>query len=88
MSLRIAFMGTPEFAVPSLAALLGAGCEVVAVYCRPPRPAGRGKKERPAPVQRFAEERGLLVRTPKSLKPEEVSAEFAALNVDAGAVSA
>jgi methionyl-tRNA formyltransferase len=57
--MRLIFMGTPDFSVPVLQALVDAGHEIVAVYCQPPRPAGRGKKDRPAPVQLRAEELGL-----------------------------
>ena len=88
MSLRLAFMGTPDFAVPSLAALLRAGHEVVAVYTQPPRPAGRGHRPSTSPVHRFAESRGIPVRTPASLKPEEVRAAFADLGLDAAVVAA
>ena len=87
-SLRLVFMGTPEFAVPTLEALLDAGHEVAAVYTRPPRPAGRGRRERPSPVHAFAETRGLVVRTPTSLKSEEARAEFAAITADAAVVAA
>src|SRR3546814_9887088 len=79
--LRIAFMGTPPFAVPTLAALHAAGHDVVAVYSQPPRPAQRGKKLQKSPVQLWAEEQGLPVRTPKSLKSEDAQAEFAALDL-------
>ena len=61
--MRIIFMGTPDFAVPTLGEIVGAGHEVVAVYTQPPRPAGRGMKERPSPVQTFAEACGLKVLT-------------------------
>jgi methionyl-tRNA formyltransferase len=86
--MRIAFMGTPDFAVPTLEALLAAGHEVVAVYCQPPRPAGRGKALSPSPVQRRAEELGIEVRTPVSLKGAEEQAAFAALRLDAAVVAA
>jgi methionyl-tRNA formyltransferase len=79
---RIAFLGTPDFAVPPLRALIGAGHEVACVYCQPPRPAGRGQKERPSPVQAEAERRGLMVRHPVSLRTEEAQAEFAGLGVE------
>ena len=88
MSLRIAFMGSPDFAVPSLAALLAAGHDVACVYSQPPRPAGRGKQLRPTPVHAFAEQHGLPVRTPKSLKRPEPQAEFAALELDVAIVVA
>jgi methionyl-tRNA formyltransferase len=80
-------MGTPEFALPVLGALVRAGHEIVCVYTQPPRPAGRGRRERPSPVQAFAAEKGLAVRTPKSLKSEGEQRAFAALDADA-AVSA
>ena len=86
--MRIAFMGTPEFAVPTLDALIGAGHEVVAVYCQPPRPAGRGKALAPSPVQKRAEAIGLAVRTPASLRDAEAQAAFAALDLDAAGVAA
>ena len=86
--MRLAFMGTPEFAVPTLDALVAAGHEVVAVYTQPPRPAGRGKKLTPSAVQARAEELGLLVRSPVSLRNAEAQADFAALNLDAAIVAA
>ena len=86
--MRIAFMGTPPFAVPTLAALHGAGLDIVAVYSQPPRPARRGKKLQKTPVQVWAEEHGLSVRTPRSLKTEEAQAEFAALDLDVAVVAA
>ena len=81
-------MGTPDFAVPVLDAFLKAGDEIVAVYSQPPRPAGRGQKLTPSPVQAFAEQHGLMVRHPVSLKTAEAQAEFAALNADAAIVVA
>ena len=81
-------MGTPEFSVPVLDALVEAGHEIAAVYCQPPRPAGRGKKERPTPVHARADELGLDVRHPVSLKGAEAQAEFAALHADAAVVVA
>ncbi|MGQ3488404.1 methionyl-tRNA formyltransferase [Roseovarius pacificus] len=86
--MRVIFMGTPEFSVPVLDALTRAGHEVVAVYCQPPRRAGRGKKERPTPVQARAEELGLEVRHPVSLKGEAEQAAFAALEADIAVVVA
>ena len=86
--MRIAFMGTPEFAVPTLNALVEAGHDVVAVYSQPPRRAGRGKKLSPSPVQKRAEELGLEVRYPVSLKSEEEQADFAALGLDVAVVAA
>jgi methionyl-tRNA formyltransferase len=85
--MRVIFMGTPEFSVPVLEALAGAH-EVVAVYCQPPRPAGRGKKDRPSPVQARAEALGLPVRHPVSLRGAEAQAEFAALGADVAVVVA
>jgi len=86
--MRIAFMGTPDFAVPSLDALVAAGHEIVAVYCQPPRPAGRGKGLRPSPVQASAEAGGLPVRTPASLRDADMQEEFAALDLDVAVVAA
>jgi methionyl-tRNA formyltransferase len=86
--MRIVFMGTPDFAVPVLDAFLKNGDEVVAVYSQPPRPAGRGQKLTPSPVQAFAEQHGLPVRHPVSLKAPEAQAEFAALKADAAIVVA
>lgn len=86
--LRIAFMGSPEFAVSVVAALKEAGHDLVCVYSQPPRPAGRGKKLRPTPVHQWADAQGIEVRTPKSLKGEAAQAEFAALNLDAAVVVA
>jgi len=81
-------MGTPDFAVPALAALHAAGHEIACVYTQPPRPAGRGKKLRPSPVQAKAEALSLTVRSPKSLRTEEARAEFAALDADVAVVAA
>ncbi|MDJ0920334.1 MAG: methionyl-tRNA formyltransferase [Henriciella sp.] len=86
--LRIAFMGSPEFSVPVLAALVEAGHEIACVYSQPPRPAGRGKKLRPTPVHQWAEAQGLEVRTPRSLKKAEEQDAFAALDLDAAVVVA
>jgi methionyl-tRNA formyltransferase len=86
--MRIAFMGTPEFAVPTLEALAAAGHDIAAVYSQPPRPAGRGKALRPSPVQRRAETMGIEVRTPLSLKDPEAQADFAGLGLDAAIVAA
>lgn len=85
---RIAFMGSPDFAVPVLAALNAAGHDIVCVYSQPPRPAGRGKKLRPTPVHQWAEANGIEVRTPKSLKGAEAQADFAALDLDAAVIVA
>lgn len=86
--MKVIFMGTPDFSVPILDALVGAGHEVVGVYCQPPRRAGRGKKERPSPVQNRAEELGLTVYHPLSLKTPEALAEFTALGADIAVVVA
>jgi methionyl-tRNA formyltransferase len=86
--MRLIFMGTPDFSVPILAALLDAGHRIAAVYSQPPRPAGRGHKEQPTPVHGFAAARGLDVRTPKSLKGADEQAAFAALAADAAVVAA
>ena len=86
--MRVVFMGTPDFSVPVLDALIAAGHEVVAVYCQPPRPAGRGKKDRPSPVQNRAEALGLQVRYPVSLKSTQEQAAFAALGADVAVVVA
>ncbi|MCG7628814.1 methionyl-tRNA formyltransferase [Epibacterium sp. MM17-32] len=86
--MRVIFMGTPEFSVPVLEALVYAGHEIAAVYCQPPRPAGRGKKDRPTPVHARAIELGLEVRHPVSLKGAEEQAAFAALDADVAVVVA
>jgi methionyl-tRNA formyltransferase len=88
MTLRLAFMGSPAFALHALEALIGAGHEIACVYTQPPRPAGRGKQERPTPVHEFAVARALEVRTPKSLKRAEAQDAFAALKLDAAIVVA
>ncbi len=86
--LRLAFMGTPDFAVPALLALAEAGHEIACVYAQPPRPAGRGHKPRPSPVQAAAAARGWPVRTPASLKDPAEQAAFAVLGLDAAVVAA
>ena len=86
--MRIIFMGTPEFSVPVLEALVDAGHEIAAVYTQPPRPAGRGKKDRPSPVQGRADALGLAVRHPVSLKGAEAQADLAALDADVAVVVA
>ena len=86
--MRLIFMGTPDFAVPALAALIDAGHDVVCVYSQPPRPSGRGHREQPSPVQKFAQEQGIDVRYPVSLKVPEAQEDFAALNADAAVVAA
>jgi methionyl-tRNA formyltransferase len=86
--MRVVFMGTPDFSVGVLEALVAAGHEIVAVYSQPPRPAGRGKKDRPSPVHGRAVELGLEVRTPVSLKSAQAQADFAALGADVAVVVA
>jgi methionyl-tRNA formyltransferase len=86
--MRIVFMGSPDFSVPALDALVEAGHDVACVYCQPPRPAGRGKKDRPTSVQIRAEALGLPVRSPVSLKTAEAQADFAALEADLAVVVA
>ncbi|ETX30478.1 methionyl-tRNA formyltransferase [Roseivivax isoporae] len=86
--MRIVFMGTPGFSVPALDALAGAGHEIACVYTQPPRPAGRGRKPRPAPVAARAGELGIPVRHPVSLKDPEAQAAFAALGADVAVVVA
>lgn len=86
--MRIIFMGTPDFSAPVLDALVAAGHEIAAVYCQPPRPAGRGKKDRPSPVQLRTKALGLEVRHPVSLKSGDEQAAFAALNADIAVVVA
>ena len=81
-------MGTPDFAVPALRALVDAGHDIVAVYSQPPRPAGRGKKLRPSKVHKAAQALGIEVRTPASLKSDEEKAAFAALEADVAVVAA
>jgi methionyl-tRNA formyltransferase len=84
--MKIAFLGTSEFAVPALKALVEAGHDVIAVYTRAPKPAGRGQQERKTPVHEVADSLGLAVRTPASLKSEEEAAAFKALDLDAAVV--
>src|SRR6188508_1977770 len=89
MPLRIIFMGTPEFSVPTLRAIAEAGHELAAVYTQPPRPAGRrGLEATPSPVQREAERLGIGVRTPVSLKGEAKQQAFRDLRADAAIVVA
>jgi len=85
--MKIVFMGTPEFSVPILDALHHMH-EIVAVYCQPPRPAGRGKADRPSPVQARAEALGLPVRHPAKLRSDDAVAEFTALKADVAVVVA
>ena len=87
--MRLAFMGSPDFAVPALQALHQAGHEIAAVYCQKPRPAGRGQSLRPCPVHKAAEALGLEVRTPTRLRTDPAAQEaFAALELDAAVVAA
>jgi len=86
--MRLAFMGTPDFAVPTLAELMGQGHDIVCVYTRAPRPKGRGLAEEPSPVHKLAATAGIEVRTPASLKGDDEQAAFAALNLDAAVVVA
>jgi methionyl-tRNA formyltransferase len=86
--MRLIFMGTPDFAVPTLEALVAAGHEIVAAYSQPPRPAGRGKKLQPSPVHLAAERHGIPVFTPVSLKPADEQARFGAHGAEAAIVAA
>jgi len=86
--MRIIFMGTPDFAVPTLDALVAAGHDICAVYSQPPRPAGRGKALSPTPVHKRAEELGLAVHTPRTLKEEDDQRSFGDLNADMAVVAA
>ncbi len=88
MSLRIIFMGTPDFSVPALDALQAAGHTIVCAYSQPPRPAGRGMERRASPVHQRAEALGIEVRTPVSLKHADEQADFAALDADIAVVVA
>src|SRR5882757_2473122 len=88
MALRLAFMGTPDFAVPTLAELIAQGHDIAAVYSQPPRPKGRGMALEPGPVHKFSQSAKLEVRTPLSLKDAGEQAAFAALNIDAAIVVA
>jgi methionyl-tRNA formyltransferase len=88
MALKLAFLGTPEFATPALAELIGEGHDVACVYTRAPRPKGRGLAEEKSPVHRLAEAAGIPVRTPRSLKDTEEQAAFTALKLDAAVVVA
>ena len=86
--MRIIFMGSPDFAVPALNALVETGHDIAAVYCQPPRPAGRGKADRKTAVHERAEQLGLEVRTPRTLRNAEEQAKFAALGADLAVVAA
>ncbi len=88
MTLRIVFMGTPDFAVVGLKALIAAGHDIVCVYTQPPRRAGRGQSDRPSPVDAFASDTGIEVRTPTTLKAAEEQAAFGALDADVAVVAA
>jgi methionyl-tRNA formyltransferase len=87
-AMRIIFMGSPEFAVPSLDALVAAGHDIAAAYCQPPRPAGRGKAPRPTAVHKRAEALGIEVRTPASLRTAEEEGRLRALDADLAVVAA
>lgn len=86
--MKLVFMGTPEFAVVTLKALIAARHEIVCVYSQPPRPAGRGQNLKPSPVQDYAVSREIEVRTPSSLRNAEEQKAFAALGADAAVVVA
>jgi methionyl-tRNA formyltransferase len=86
--MRLAFLGTPDFAVPSLKALVDAGHEIACVYSQPPKPRGRGRTVRATPVQAFAEANGLPVRTPASMKDAAEIDAFRRLGLDAAVVVA
>lgn len=86
--MKIVFMGTPDFSVPALQQLHDSGYEIVGVYTQPPRPAGRGKKERQSPVHAKALALGLEIRHPENLKSDETQSDFAALNADIAVVVA
>jgi len=86
--MRLAFLGTPDFALPALARLVEAGHEIACVYSQPPAPRGRGQALKPSPVHAFALEKGLTVRTPASMRDEGEIEAFQALNLDAAVVVA
>jgi len=88
VSLKLIFMGSPDFSIPALQALIEAGHQIVCVYSQPPRPAGRGHKEKPCPVHAYALTQGLEIRTPGSLKDTAAQQEFQALGADACIVAA
>ena len=88
MTLRLAFMGTPDFAVPALHALHQAGYVVAAVYCQPPKPAGRGQQLQKTPIHLAAEKLSLTVRTPKTLRDPAAQEQFRALDLDLAVVAA
>ena len=86
--MRLAFLGTPDFAVPTLAALIAAGHEIACVYAQPAAPRGRGQTVKPSPVEAFAAARGIAVRTPASMRAPDQIAAFVALDLDAAVVVA
>ncbi|HEX8412428.1 MAG TPA: methionyl-tRNA formyltransferase, partial [Sphingomicrobium sp.] len=86
--MRIIFMGSPDFAVPTLNALVQAGHDVCAAYCQPPRPAGRGKADRKTAVHSRAEQLGIEVRHPRTLRNAEEQARFRTLDADLAVVAA
>src|SRR5215470_17475312 len=88
MPLRLVFMGTPDFAVPTFAAIVGHGHDVAAVYTRAPQPAGRGMELRPSPVESEARRHGVAVLTPKTLRTPEAQEEFRSHRADAAVVVA
>jgi methionyl-tRNA formyltransferase len=88
LALRLVFMGTPEFAVPTLDAIAGAGHQLTAVYTQPPRPAGRGMAEQASPIAQQAQRLGLPIFTPKSLKDPSATDDMRAHRVDAAVVVA
>src|ERR1700754_330845 len=88
MTLRLAFLGTPDFAVPTLAELIGQGHTIACVYSQPPRPKGRGYETIPSPVHALAQTHGIEVRTPVTLRDAGQQALFAALDLDAAVVVA
>jgi methionyl-tRNA formyltransferase len=88
VALRTVFMGTPDFAAVALKALIDAGHDVIAVYSQPPRPKGRGMDTRKSPVQLLAEERGIVVRAPVTLRNADEIASFQALQADVAVVAA
>ncbi len=88
MSLRVVFMGTPDFAVPTLSEIVGQGHEVVAVYTRPPAAAGRGMELKPSPVHTMADRFGIPVFTPKTLRTDEAAEIFRSHEADVAVVVA
>ena len=88
MALRLVFMGTPDFAVPTLVEIVGGGHDIAAVYTRAPQPAGRGLAPRPSPIAREAERFGLPIFTPKTLKENDAAEAMRAHGADAAVVVA